>query len=354
MTHHPFAKTIAVAVAAVVLTAGTVAAVGTSPFSDTSGHEHEAEIVLANSKGLFQGYGDKTFRPDQTLTNRQSEVVLGRLLDRYTDDNGNSTLTRAEAAVVLTRGVCGLDGDCEAAQPGPVARVNEDGEGTGPGAGPGEDEPEPPTVTEPPEPPTVTLPPVAAIPKPCGWTTLSVHNRPHWHRDSELGGVVFDGHVYYRHHAGFAAEGEGYWCIQEIAHIGRLHYTKTDIAPSVESWVSYSVRCGRAVSDDWGTYKYANRPANTPTVSFNTDPNKRKSSWLRHHRLYSNAHGRTLDWAGAAIFREAMKAAHQNGTLADGLPDVVQRWMGTPEDLGEACLAVPDSQMRRYDWGDLR
>ena len=163
MTHHPFAKTIAVAVAAVVLTAGTVAAVGTSPFSDTSGHEHEAEIVLANSKGLFQGYVDKTFRPDQTLTNRQSEVVLGRLLDRYTDDDGNSTLTRAEAAVVLTRGVCGLDGDCEAAQPGPVARVNEDGEGNGPGAGPSEDEPEPPTVTEPPEPPTVTLPPVAAI-----------------------------------------------------------------------------------------------------------------------------------------------------------------------------------------------
>lgn len=90
------------------------AALAGSGFSDTGNHEHEAEIGLANAKGLFYGYDDGTFRPDRTLTNKQAEVVLRRLLDRYTDDDGNSTLTRAEAAVVLVHGVCGLDGDCVA------------------------------------------------------------------------------------------------------------------------------------------------------------------------------------------------------------------------------------------------
>jgi len=103
--------------AAAVFAAGAAAVAAVVVFSDTSGHEHEAEIRLANSKGLFAGYEDGTFRPDQTLTNRQSEVVLRRLLDKYTDDDGNSTLTRAEAAVVLTRGVCGLDGDCDPPPP---------------------------------------------------------------------------------------------------------------------------------------------------------------------------------------------------------------------------------------------
>lgn len=105
-------KLVAALVAAGVVlgVAGTIAA--TAPFSDTTGHEHEAAIRLANAKGLFAGYEDGTFRPDRTLTNRQSEVVLRRLLDKYTDDDGNSTLTRAEAAVVLIYGVCGLDADC--------------------------------------------------------------------------------------------------------------------------------------------------------------------------------------------------------------------------------------------------
>ena len=95
------------------------AALAGSGFSDTANHEHEAEIGLANTKGLFYGYDDGTFRPDRTLTNKQAEVVLRRLLDRYTDDDGNSTLTRAEAAVVLVHGVCGLDGDCVAPETEP-------------------------------------------------------------------------------------------------------------------------------------------------------------------------------------------------------------------------------------------
>lgn len=98
------------------------AALAGSGFSDTGDHEHETEIGLANAKGLFYGYNDGTFRPDRTLTNKQAEVVLRRLLDRYTDDDGNSTLTRAEAAVVLVHGVCGLDGDCGAPERDPNPR----------------------------------------------------------------------------------------------------------------------------------------------------------------------------------------------------------------------------------------
>lgn len=129
---------VTLAAAALAVTAAAVAAVGPSPFSDISGHEHETEIGLAQHKGLFHGYGDNTFRPDAVLTNRHAEVVLGRLLDHYNDDDGTNTLTRAQAAVVLTRGVCGLDGDCEDA--GPVTRVDDP---------PGEDEPDAPTTTSP-------------------------------------------------------------------------------------------------------------------------------------------------------------------------------------------------------------
>lgn len=102
-------------VLAVIVAAGAVLAA--AAFSDVTGHAHEAEINIARDKGLFAGYDDGTFRPDRKLTNRQSETVLGRLLNNYVDNDGNSTLTRAEAAVVLARGVCGLDGDCPDDQP---------------------------------------------------------------------------------------------------------------------------------------------------------------------------------------------------------------------------------------------
>ena len=74
---------------------------------------------MANAKGLFAGYEDGTFRPDRGLTNGQAEKVLRRMLDRYTED-GYTTLTRAEAATLLVRGVCGLDGDCGTPPPPPA------------------------------------------------------------------------------------------------------------------------------------------------------------------------------------------------------------------------------------------
>lgn len=106
----PFAA--ALTAAAVVVGAASAGAATVALFTDIGGHEHEQAIRAASAKGLFAGYDDGTFRPDRKLTNRQSEVVLRRLLDRYQDDDGDSTLTRAQAAAVLAYGVCGLDGDC--------------------------------------------------------------------------------------------------------------------------------------------------------------------------------------------------------------------------------------------------
>lgn len=98
--------------AAVAVGAAAAGAATVTLFTDIGGHEHEQAIRAANAKGLFAGYEDGTFRPDRKLTNRQSEVVLRRLLDRYQDDDGDSTLTRGQAAALLAYGVCGLDGDC--------------------------------------------------------------------------------------------------------------------------------------------------------------------------------------------------------------------------------------------------
>lgn len=104
---------LAAAVLAVVVGVAAAALASHGRFSDLPpGHRHAAAIAEAHHKGLFEGYGDGTFRPDRVLTNRQAETVLRRMLDRYTGDDGNSTLTRAQAAVLLARGVCGLDGDC--------------------------------------------------------------------------------------------------------------------------------------------------------------------------------------------------------------------------------------------------
>ena len=109
------AKTLTGAVLAVVVgvAAAGAALASHGRFSDLPPyHRHVAEIAEAHHLGLFEGYPDGTFRPDQTLTNSQAETVLRRMLDRYRDDNGDSTLTRAQAAVLLARGVCRLDGDC--------------------------------------------------------------------------------------------------------------------------------------------------------------------------------------------------------------------------------------------------
>lgn len=75
-------------------------------------HPAAAEIEAAHQIGVFNGYGDGTFRPDGKLTQRQAENVIWRMLSWHgTDDDGNFEISRADAAVLAMTGLCGLDGD---------------------------------------------------------------------------------------------------------------------------------------------------------------------------------------------------------------------------------------------------
>ena len=99
------------AVVAVVVAAG--AALAASAFNDvTDNHPASAEITAAHQVGVFQGYGDGTFRPDGKLTRGQAELVIHRMLTwQGTDDDGNFEISRADAAVLAMSGLCGLDPD---------------------------------------------------------------------------------------------------------------------------------------------------------------------------------------------------------------------------------------------------
>ena len=106
----PIALT-AAAVTAFGLTVG--AALAASGFVDvTDNHPASAEITAAHQVGVFQGYGDGTFRPDLKLTRGQAELVIRRMLTwQGTDDDGNFEISRADAAVLAMSGLCGLDPD---------------------------------------------------------------------------------------------------------------------------------------------------------------------------------------------------------------------------------------------------
>ena len=99
------------AVVAVVVAAG--AALAASAFNDVADdHPASAEITAAHQVGVFQGYGDGTFRPDGKLTRGQAELVIQRMLTwQGTDDDGNFEISRADAAVLAMSGLCGLDPD---------------------------------------------------------------------------------------------------------------------------------------------------------------------------------------------------------------------------------------------------
>ena len=99
------------AVVAVVAAAG--GALAASAFNDVADdHPASAEITAAHQVGVFQGYGDGTFRPDGKLTRGQAELVIQRMLTwQGTDDDGNFEISRADAAVLAMSGLCGLDPD---------------------------------------------------------------------------------------------------------------------------------------------------------------------------------------------------------------------------------------------------
>ena len=104
-------RAFAVALAAVaVFATGALAATAFTDVADN--HPASAEIAAAHQIGVFNGYGDGTFRPDVNLTQRQAENVIWRMLSwQGTDDDGNFEISRADAAVLAMTGLCGLAAD---------------------------------------------------------------------------------------------------------------------------------------------------------------------------------------------------------------------------------------------------
>ena len=59
-----------------------IEAEGDGYFSDVAGHWAEAAINAAYERGLINGYGDGSFRPDETVTRAETVKMLNRMLGR--------------------------------------------------------------------------------------------------------------------------------------------------------------------------------------------------------------------------------------------------------------------------------
>lgn len=93
--------------AVALFASGALAAAAFNDVGDD--HPASAEITAAHSIGVFNGYGDGTFRPDGKLTQSHAENVIWRILSwQGTDDDGNFEISRADAAVLAMTGLCGL------------------------------------------------------------------------------------------------------------------------------------------------------------------------------------------------------------------------------------------------------
>ena len=105
------------AVIAALTFVGAAAYASHGAFTDVpTYHPHAVGITAAHGKGLFEGYPDGSFKPDKALTNKQAAAVLARLIERYNDEEGNTTLSRGGAATLLAYGVCGIE-SCSRATP---------------------------------------------------------------------------------------------------------------------------------------------------------------------------------------------------------------------------------------------
>ncbi len=89
--------------------AGEPEAPGESRFQDIKGGKYyTAAVIWGERRGLWEGYGDGTFRPDAGMTWSQLELVLERYCGEVTifpekgvRGEGKTTLSRGELAQVL-------------------------------------------------------------------------------------------------------------------------------------------------------------------------------------------------------------------------------------------------------------
>ena len=312
-----------------------------SAFTDVGDdHEHAAEIAAAHQIGVFNGYGDGTFRPDGKLTQRQAENVIWRILSWHgTDDDGNFEITRADAAALAMTGLCGLDGDRIPGCAGISPQAAEEPRVSGAS--------DPDTAAA--ESPTPSYNgPVAECPS-------NYHGRPGQSGDANY--VLFYGWFY----GGYEAETGDPWCVARLASISRL-------GDGISSRVSDTGWCKTDSTDLLGTL------TRTKTVQqgYWIEPEEQDQYLMRVSQfLHRTADGkrnwetRTLPssggWpiAGEALevaadrinpsaqtyrgpevreLHAALTDAHASETLAAGPPARVLRWLGAPDDVAAACF----------------
>ena len=75
-----------------------------SRFTDVpQNHEFNEAIEWSYNRGLFQGYIDRSFKPDRELSENELQIVVKRLFDSY------DSITRAQTAAILYYGITYLE-----------------------------------------------------------------------------------------------------------------------------------------------------------------------------------------------------------------------------------------------------
>ena len=85
----------AVAVVASAAPAAGFAAEATKDFTDVQGHWGLEHINYLLGKGAIDGYGDKTFRPDNQITRAEAATLLARTLDLDIQDEARTNFNDA-------------------------------------------------------------------------------------------------------------------------------------------------------------------------------------------------------------------------------------------------------------------
>ena len=307
----------------------------TSAFTDVGNdHEHAAEIAAAHQIGVFNGYGDGTFRPDRKLTQRQAENVIWRMLSWHgTDDDGNFEITRADAAALAMTGLCGIDSDripgC--AEIAPQAAEEPRASGAS----------DPDTVAA--ESPTPSYNgPVAECPS-------NYHGRP--------GQSSSYANYYQWFYGGYETETGDPWCVQRSASISRA-------GNGIRSRVSDAGWCKTDSTDLLGTVTktktvqqgYWIGPEGQDQYVMKVSPFQHRTADATSILTYSSGGwpiaGEAVEIAADYInpsantyrgpevreLHAALTNAHASETLAAGPPARVLRWLGPPEDVAAACF----------------
>ena len=290
----------------------------TSAFTDVGNdHERAAEIAAAHQIGVFNGYGDGTFRPDGKLTQRQAENVIWRMLSWHgTDDDGNFEITRADAAALAMTGLCGIDSDripgCADIFPQAVEEPRASG-ASGPDTAAAESST--PSYNG----------PVAECPS-------DYHGRPGRHGDAHY--VWFYG--------GYEAETGDPWCVRRSASISRYGdgissaardtgWCKTDSTDLLGTVTriktvgqGYHIRPEEQDQYVISVTHYGNWPRAGEAVKIAAD--------------YINPSAGTYRGPEVQELHAALTGAHTSETLATGPPARVLRWLGPPEDVAATCF----------------